>query len=333
MEEQPLITGTYPPFPRRPSSVVPQNSTAAIRRTVTAGIQDEIWKKLHGWVSVLWNVPKLVAIIVLLILYRSHRCNDRLQLWLIGELLCITLNLCLSLYLVSARRLRLLTDDYVILTHCSRPIHFTWWIVGFYWVLNTPHSCQKDVGPMYHLATTLLFINFFDFFKTCLITIVVLPVTFLCMRRLLDLLPRSERGASPYSISQLESCTYQEGMFDNLETNSDCSACPSSNDFSSSSSSTTTSTSTSVGDSVTTDADAENDLENASLLGNKKKQNENAYCSVCCETYQSGEKLRILRCHPSHHFHSDCIDRWLAFNATCPLCRKPIQGGFLGTET
>lgn len=48
-------------------------------------------------------------------------------------------------------------------------------------------------------------------------------------------------------------------------------------------------------------------------------------CSICMADYEAGEEIRDLpQC--SHRFHRECVDRWLAINYTCPLCRAPIPG-------
>ena len=43
---------------------------------------------------------------------------------------------------------------------------------------------------------------------------------------------------------------------------------------------------------------------------------------MCICDYEDNDRLRVLPC--SHVFHADCVDQWLAVNATCPLCRKSI---------
>ncbi|XP_015060154.1 E3 ubiquitin-protein ligase ATL9-like [Solanum pennellii] len=52
-------------------------------------------------------------------------------------------------------------------------------------------------------------------------------------------------------------------------------------------------------------------------------------CAVCLNEFEEEETLRLLpNCH--HVFHPECIDAWLAFRTTCPVCRtnlktKPIK--------
>uniref|UniRef100_A0A5F8HCR9 RING-type E3 ubiquitin transferase n=1 Tax=Monodelphis domestica TaxID=13616 RepID=A0A5F8HCR9_MONDO len=48
----------------------------------------------------------------------------------------------------------------------------------------------------------------------------------------------------------------------------------------------------------------------------------NKACSICVNTYTQGNKLRQLPC--THEFHVHCIDRWLAENNTCPICRQAV---------
>ncbi|GMN32543.1 hypothetical protein TIFTF001_003713 [Ficus carica] len=42
-------------------------------------------------------------------------------------------------------------------------------------------------------------------------------------------------------------------------------------------------------------------------------------CVICMEEVMIGSQLTRMPC--SHHFHRDCIARWLHMNHTCPLCR------------
>ncbi|KAG0463348.1 hypothetical protein HPP92_018849 [Vanilla planifolia] len=61
-------------------------------------------------------------------------------------------------------------------------------------------------------------------------------------------------------------------------------------------------------------------------------------CSVCLRDYEADDRLHKMP-HCGHSFHVDCIDYWLASNATCPLCRASLykavtySPGFQGEES
>lgn len=44
-------------------------------------------------------------------------------------------------------------------------------------------------------------------------------------------------------------------------------------------------------------------------------------CSICQEDVIKGEMIRELPCSKQHRFHTACIDKWIATNPVCPLCR------------
>lgn len=51
-------------------------------------------------------------------------------------------------------------------------------------------------------------------------------------------------------------------------------------------------------------------------------------CTVCCDDYESGDALRVLKC--GHKYHVECIDRWLLSSTdylrapACPICSAPL---------
>mmetsp|Transcript_95115 Transcript_95115/g.307103 ORF Transcript_95115/g.307103 Transcript_95115/m.307103 type:complete len:473 (-) Transcript_95115:71-1489(-) len=48
-------------------------------------------------------------------------------------------------------------------------------------------------------------------------------------------------------------------------------------------------------------------------------------CSICCDTFQEEDRMRVLPC--LHRYHAACVDKWLALSSTCPLCKGDIIGG------
>jgi len=46
-------------------------------------------------------------------------------------------------------------------------------------------------------------------------------------------------------------------------------------------------------------------------------------CPICCDAFECGERLTSLPC--AHHFHSMCVNRWLAEKGTCPVCMRDVR--------
>jgi hypothetical protein len=47
-------------------------------------------------------------------------------------------------------------------------------------------------------------------------------------------------------------------------------------------------------------------------------------CCICLEAYVAGERVRTLPC--LHQFHVDCVDKWMARKAQCPVCKFSAFG-------
>lgn len=48
-----------------------------------------------------------------------------------------------------------------------------------------------------------------------------------------------------------------------------------------------------------------------------------ADCAICLSEISTAETFRVLpTCH--HGFHAECIESWLRFHSTCPLCRANV---------
>lgn len=52
----------------------------------------------------------------------------------------------------------------------------------------------------------------------------------------------------------------------------------------------------------------------------------NEYCIICLHDFVSGKATKLL-CKCNSYYHSECINKWLSINNTCPLCRleRPIN--------
>lgn len=44
-------------------------------------------------------------------------------------------------------------------------------------------------------------------------------------------------------------------------------------------------------------------------------------CAICLDK-DNDDTIRLLIC--GHAFHGECIDRWAAVRAVCPLCMQPL---------
>ncbi|XP_052186429.1 RING-H2 finger protein ATL66-like [Diospyros lotus] len=47
-------------------------------------------------------------------------------------------------------------------------------------------------------------------------------------------------------------------------------------------------------------------------------------CSICLGVFEDGDKVMVLpRCR--HCYHSECVDKWLTSQPSCPLCRSSLR--------
>jgi len=51
---------------------------------------------------------------------------------------------------------------------------------------------------------------------------------------------------------------------------------------------------------------------------------DNLQCAICMDDFKENDEAKRLPC--SHHFHQDCISRWLRLHGTCPTCRVTLDG-------
>ena len=64
-------------------------------------------------------------------------------------------------------------------------------------------------------------------------------------------------------------------------------------------------------------------IEKTQLKISCEVNNSDNKCHICNEDYNSLDICRIIN-NCSHHYHSHCIDNWLANNINCPICNQNI---------
>ncbi|KAK1412347.1 hypothetical protein QVD17_33521 [Tagetes erecta] len=55
-------------------------------------------------------------------------------------------------------------------------------------------------------------------------------------------------------------------------------------------------------------------------------QEVNSECAVCLSSFEDNQMIRILP-NCKHHFHAECIDKWLGSQSSCPICRHEVESG------
>ena len=51
---------------------------------------------------------------------------------------------------------------------------------------------------------------------------------------------------------------------------------------------------------------------------------EETECSICLGVFEDEEKLQVLpECN--HAYHSECVDKWLSSQSSCPICRASLS--------
>lgn len=46
-------------------------------------------------------------------------------------------------------------------------------------------------------------------------------------------------------------------------------------------------------------------------------------CPVCFEDFNENDEVILLKC--DHFYHSECVNNFILYNPTCPVCREDID--------
>lgn len=68
-----------------------------------------------------------------------------------------------------------------------------------------------------------------------------------------------------------------------------------------------------------------NTISNLPIILHRGSSNQNqSECCICLGIFQDGEKVKVLPdCR--HRYHSECVDKWLRTQSSCPLCRASLR--------
>lgn len=190
----------------------------------------------------------------------------------------------------SNARLGSLVDHFKMALDCFFAV---WFVVGNVWIFGG-HSSSSEAPNLYRLCIAFLTISCIGYampFILCAMICCCLP----CIISILGVRENMHgvRGATEESINALPTLKYR----------------------------------------VKTDGTGSNESKNLGeeeggcvAAGTEKERaisGEDAVCCICLTKYEDNDQLRELPC--SHFFHTQCVDKWLKINATCPLCKSEID--------
>lgn len=190
----------------------------------------------------------------------------------------------------SNARLGSLVDHFKMALDCFFAV---WFVVGNVWIFGG-HSSSSEAPNLYRLCIAFLTISCIGYampFILCAMICCCLP----CIISILGVRENMHgvRGATEESINALPTLKYR----------------------------------------VKTDGTGSNESKNLGeeeggcvAAGTEKERaisGEDAACCICLAKYEDNDELRELPC--SHFFHTQCVDKWLKINATCPLCKSEID--------
>ncbi|KAL3819658.1 hypothetical protein ACJIZ3_005563 [Penstemon smallii] len=166
-----------------------------------------------------------------------------------------------------------------------------WWVFGFYWIVIGGQVLLQDSPRLYWLSVVFLAFDVFFLIFCIAMACVVFFVLFCCFPIVATVAYAMsiQEGASENDIKSLPKYIYRH-------------------------------------------QNALRSFENDKKQEAHSKaefylQPEDSECCICLYKYMDGTELTTLPC--KHHFHHECIAKWLRINATCPLCKHNILRGDL----
>ncbi|XP_071704960.1 E3 ubiquitin-protein ligase At1g63170-like [Rutidosis leptorrhynchoides] len=174
-----------------------------------------------------------------------------------------------------------------------------WFVVGNVWIFGG-HSSSSDAPNLYRLCIVFLTFSCIGYampFILCTTICCCLPCIISVLGFREDL--AQNRGATTESINLLPTYKFKKNKhIDDKETNS---------------------------------AACEGGIVAAETEKERVISGEDAVCCICLAKYANDDELRELPC--AHFFHTECVDKWLKINASCPLCKIEVGETILSSLT
>ncbi|KAK9122571.1 hypothetical protein Sjap_012173 [Stephania japonica] len=274
-------------------------------------------------IDVVWNVAFVVVSVAVLLTTLRERPSTPLRVWVVGYAAQCLIHVALVLYEFGRRRsgaccgcegsdcgggIRMtvvLMFTVLSVFSISKRIEsmntmgsFFWWLMGFYWIVLGGHTLIQDAPRLYWLSVVFLaFDVFFAVFCAVLACIVGIALC-CCLPCIVAILYAMavQEGASDADIMVLPKYRFRlsdQRWASHLDTKQEVRV-----------------------------AIMETDSSQSSEIFLPSEDSE---CCICLSRYVDGVELQSLPCN--HHFHSECICKWLRINATCPLCKHNILHG------
>ncbi|KAL6189905.1 hypothetical protein ACLB2K_036306 [Fragaria x ananassa] len=275
--------------------------------------------------DMMWNTAFVVVSVVMLILTRDERPATPIRLWICGYALQCFVHVALVWVEYRRRTSRRgrrsaeapqsseadanESDDEAAMD-LGAPIRssiskrcesintmasFLWWIVGFYWVVSGGDLLLQNAPRLYWLSVVFLaFDVFFAIFCVVLACLIGIALC-CCLPCIIAILyaVAGQEGASEADLSILPKYRFRISGEEK--------------------------SSVGAGKMIPMETTSAYPAVERILLP------EDAECCICLSQYEDGADLHTLPCN--HHFHANCIVKWLKMNATCPLCKYNILKG------
>uniref|UniRef100_A0A1J3IKL4 RING-type E3 ubiquitin transferase n=1 Tax=Noccaea caerulescens TaxID=107243 RepID=A0A1J3IKL4_NOCCA len=272
--------------------------------------------------DILWNAALVVASAVMLVGTTEERPNEPIRVWICGYGLQCLIHVVLVWSEYWRRNTRRRARDlesgdgesavdpldyseydydedsdnsttYSFAKRCesiNTVISFIWWIIGFYWVVQGGDKLLGDAPNLYWLSVIFLAIDVF-FAIFCIVLACLVGIALCCCLPCIIALLYAVAGTEGVSEAELDVLPlYRFQAFHS-----------------------------GAGKMVPLP------INGLCLAAERTLLAEDADCCICLSSYEDGAELHTLPCN--HHFHSNCIIKWLKMRATCPLCKYNILKG------